>query len=52
LSNTIAILLTIALLLDTAANVWRMWGVMTALRAQEEMFAHAKLETDKRIDAA
>jgi hypothetical protein len=52
MTNTVAIILTIALLADTAANIARLWGVRITIHQQEDMMRREIIEGEKRINAA
>ncbi len=52
MTNTIAICLTIALLIDATSNVGRLIGVQKALKQQEELMKRSELEYGARMEAA
>ena len=52
MSDSVAKILTIALLIDAAANVARLIGVEIAYRRQDAMMKRSELEYSARMDAA
>lgn len=52
MSNTIAIILTAALLIDAAANIARLVSVEIAYKRQAELIRRQELEVERRIEAA
>jgi hypothetical protein len=52
MSNTVGLILSAALIIDTIANLLRLRGVQKAIKQQDEMIRKSNIEAEKRIDAA
>ena len=52
MNDNLAIMLTVALLIDATANIMRQIGVFVALKQQEKIAEMQRLEIDERIKAA
>ena len=52
MNNTVGLILSVALIADTIANLLRLRGVEKAMRQQAEMMRQSDIEAEKRIDAA
>jgi hypothetical protein len=51
-SDTVGIILTIALIVDACANVARLVSVEIAYKRQEALMRRSELEHEKRVEAA
>jgi hypothetical protein len=52
MSDSVAKILTMALIFDACANIARIIGVWVAMARQEKILARSELEYNARIDAA
>jgi hypothetical protein len=52
MTNTVAIVLIIALFADTASNLIRMIGVIAAIKQQKRALEAQAIENDKRVKVA